>query len=287
MGLDRSPAAPGTGATRPFAPGRLLTIANGPLVVTIAPQAGGRIAQITYRGEPLLVEYATETSAMIAWGSYPMVPWAGRVRDGCFDFQGNGYQLPLNLDEHAIHGVGFGLPWRMDAHEKDFIELSLALPNDERWPFGGEAGQRIEAGNGWLRMKLWVRAVGMAMPVTIGWHPWFRKPERLDFTPGKIYPRDRRGIATTPCVDPTPGPWDDCFINTDPVLLHYPGQSVRLLSDCEHWVVYDETTYATCAEPQSGPPDSFNIEPTILQLGQRLERNFLIEWTDVSKAAIK
>lgn len=278
MALDRNPAEPGTGATAQFAPGELLTIANGSLVVTVAPRAGGRIAQITHRGEPLLVEYGPETSAMIAWGSYPMVPWAGRVRDGRFDFRENSYELPLNLGEHAIHGVGFGLPWRVDRHEGNFIELSLALPSDERWPFGGEARQRIEAGNGWLKMTLSVHAAERAMPAVIGWHPWFRKPDRLDFTPRKIYPRDGRGIAITPCVDPTPGPWDDCFINNDPVLLHYAGQSVRLLSDCSHWVVYDETTYATCVEPQSGPPDSFNIEPIILQPGETLERSFLIEW---------
>ena len=278
MALDRSPATPGTGATVPFAPGQLLTIANGPLVVTVAPQAGGRVAQIIYQGVPLLIEYAPETSAMIAWGSYPMVPWAGRVRDGGFDFQGNRYELPLNLGEHAIHGVGFGLPWRVDSHEKNFIELSLVLPKDEQWPFGGAAAQRIEAGNGWLKMKLSVRAMERAMPATIGWHPWFRKPERLDFTPSKIYPRDARGIAIKPCIDPTSGPWDDCFINDDPVVLHYAGQSARLLSDCDHWVVYDETTYATCVEPQSGPADSFNIEQTVLQPGETLERSFLIEW---------
>ncbi len=278
MALDRNPAEPGTGATVPFAPGELFTIANGPLVVTVAPFAGGRIAQIIHRGEPLLVEYGPETSAMIAWGSYPMVPWAGRVRDGRFDFQGNSYELPLNLGEHAIHGVGFAFPWRVDRHEENLIELSLALPNDERWPFGGEARQCIEAGSGCLKMKLSVRATERAMPAVIGWHPWFLKPERLDFKPRKIYPRDGRGIAVTPCVDPTPGPWDDCFINNDPVRLHYAGQSVRLLSDCSHWVVYDETTYATCVEPQSGPADSFNIEPTVLQPGEALERNFLIEW---------
>lgn len=278
MALDRNPAEAGTGATAPFAPGELFTITTGPLVVTVAPHAGGRIAQIIHRGEPLLVEYGPETSAMIAWGSYPMVPWAGRVRDGRFDFQGNSYELPLNLGEHAIHGVGFGLPWRIDSHEEKFIELSLALPNDERWPFGGEARQRIEAVNRGLRMQLSVRAVDRAMPAMIGWHPWFRKPERLDFKPRKIYPRDGRGIAATPCIDPTPEPWDDCFVNSDPVLLHYAGQSVRLLSDCVHWVIYDETAHATCVEPQSGPADSFNIEQTVLLPGETLERSFLIEW---------
>jgi aldose 1-epimerase len=53
---------------------------------------------------------------------------------------------------------------------------------------------------------------------------------------------------------------------------------VRLRSDCIHWVVYDETAHATCVEPQSGPADSFNIEQTVLQPGETLERSFLIEW---------
>lgn len=278
MGLDRNPGEAGAGAFAPFAPGELLTIANGSLVVAVAPHAGGRIAQMTHRGKPLLVEYGPQTSAMIAWGSYPMVPWAGRVRDGRFYFQGKSYQLPPNLDEHAIHGVGFGLEWRVDGNEGNIVQLSLALPNDERWPFGGEAHQRIEVGNGRLKMELSVRAEERAMPVAIGWHPWFRKPERIHFTPRKIYPRDERGIATLPCADPPPGPWDDCFINSDPVLLHYADYSVRLLSDCSHWVVYDETIYATCIEPQSGPPDSFNIEQAALQPGETLQRSFLIEW---------
>ena len=262
----------------PLAPGDLLTIADGPLVVTVSPSAGGRIAQITHGGRPLLVEYGPDTSAMIAWGSYPMVPWAGRVRDGRFDFQEHGYELPANLGEHAIHGVGFGLPWRVDGSDGSTVELSLALPDDERWPFGGEARQRIEVRSGGLKMELSLRAEDRAMPAAIGWHPWFRKPERIAFTPTKIYPRDRRGIAILPCVEPTPGPWDDCFINSDPVLLHYAGQSVRLLSDCNHWVVYDETAHATCVEPQSGPPDAFNIDQVYLQPGETLKRNFLIEW---------
>lgn len=278
MGPDRNPAQAGAGAMVPFAPGELLTIASGSLAVTVAPRAGGRIAQITRQGRPLLVEYGPETSAMIAWGSYPMVPWAGRVRDGRFDFQGHSYQLPPNLGEHAIHGVGFGLPWRVDGSEENSVELSLALPSDERWPFGGQARQRIEVGSGGLKMELSLHAEEKAMPAAIGWHPWFLKPERIDFTPTKIYPRDGRGIAILPCVEPTSGPWDDCFINSDPVLLHYAGQSVRLLSDCDHWVVYDETAHATCVEPQSGPPDAFNIEQVSLQPGETLKRNFLIEW---------
>ena len=262
----------------PLAPGPLITITHGVLRVTIAPQAGGRIAQIQHDGVDHLIGYDKNTAAMIAWGSYPMVPWAGRIRHGRFEFRGHAYQLPLNLAPHAIHGVAFALPWSVQKHEAGVVELALALPEDESWPFGGTAHQRIVAGDDRLEMTLSVRAGQSAMPVVVGWHPWFRKPERFHFSPSRIYPRDDEGIATLPLADPPPGPWDDCFINHDVVTLQLAGQRLRLSSDCLHWVVYDATTFATCIEPQSGPPDAFNLEPTMVSPGASFQRQFLIEW---------
>lgn len=116
------------------------------------------------------------------------------------------------------------------------------------------------------------------MPAAIGWHPWFRKPDRLVFAPARIYPRDAQGIATLPLAPAPPGPWDDCFPYRDPIVLQRGGQRLRLSSDCAHWVVYDGTAHATCVEPQTGPPDAFNLAPAILAPGQTLEAFFLLEW---------
>lgn len=262
----------------PLAPGPLIRIAHGSLRVTIAPEAGGRIAQIVYDGIDHLVGYDEANPAMIAWGSYPMLPWAGRIRHGRFDFQGQVYQLPLNMGAHAIHGVGFAMPWKVEAHETYIAELSLVLPEDERWPFGGTAHQRIAAADGRLEMTLSVHAGRLPMPAVIGWHPWFRKPERFVFSPRRIYPRDDDGIATLPLASPPLGPWDDCFINHDAVTLAIAGQQLRLSSDCQHWVVYDATAHATCIEPQSGPPDAFNLEPHTVEPGAMVQKKFLIEW---------
>ena len=72
-------------------------------------------------------------------------------------------------------------------------------------------------------------------------------------------------------ADPPPGPWDDCFINHEPVTLQRAGQQLRLSSDCTHWVVYDATSFATCVEPQSGPADAFNLEPAVVLPGEMLQ----------------
>lgn len=278
MELDLRTDAPPTGAMAPMAPGPRVTIAKDGLSVDIAAQAGGRIAQIAYRGIEQLVGPGDGTSAMIAWGSYPMAPWAGRLRNGRFRFDGHEHRVPLNLEEHAIHGVAFGLPWQVDALAEHRAELSLRLPQDERWPFGGVARQTIQVETRRLEMRLSLRAGAQAMPAVIGWHPWFRKPDRIEFSPMRFYPRDAHGIATLPLTVPRPGPWDDCFINETDVIVHRAGQRLRLTSNCIHWVVFDETAHATCIEPQSGPPDAFNLEPTLLLPGKTLEAWFLIEW---------
>jgi len=267
--------APDAATTR-LEPGPLLTLTRGAMSVDIAPQAGGRIAQIRVDGAEQLAGFSDDNAAMIGWGSYPMVPWAGRVRGGEFAFEGETHRLPANLGAHAIHGVGFGLPWRVDAQSSHHVELSLALPRDVRWPFGGTARQRIDVLERGLHMTLSATAGGRAMPAELGWHPWFLKPDRLDFTPGAIYPRDADGIATRPTVSPTPGPWDDCFLNDAPVVLHRGASRITLTSDCAHWVVFDMPARTTCVEPQSGPADAFNLEPRVLAPGETLERWFAL-----------
>ena len=266
--------------SRPLSPGPLIRIGQGALAVDIAPQAGGRVAQVRFDGIEWLVGHDADNAAMIAWGSFPMLPWAGRIRHGEFDFRGQAWQLPINLGEHAIHGVALGLPWQVDEHAATHAVLSLALPADARWPFGGHARQRIEVDGQQLRMTLTVTAAEHAMPVTIGWHPWFQKPDRLDFRPDSYYPRDGEGIAHLPLAPPPPpGPWDDCFISGEPVLLQRGGQRLRLTSSCDHWVVYDQPGHATCVEPQTGPPDAVNLGlASDLEPGASRSAWYLMEW---------
>lgn len=266
-------------AQRPMHPGPLVRIAHGSLTVDIAPSAGGRIAQITTDHDTWLIGHDEGDEAMIAWGSYPMLPWAGRIRHGRFRFHGRDIQLPRNFGEHAIHGIAFALPWWIDGHSPTHIDLSLPLPEDESWPFGGIARQRIEVGQDGLRMTLSITAGEQPMPATLGWHPWFRKPDRLEFAPTRMYPRDAQGIATLPVIDPPPPPWDDCFLNDKPLVMHRAGQRIRLSSSCDHWVIYDETAHATCIEPQSGPPDAFNLTPSRqLSPGETLSVWYAMEW---------
>jgi aldose 1-epimerase len=272
--------SPNDPARRPLAPGRLLRLASGPLEVLIAPEAGGRLAQVIRDGQPWLIGPGDGYDAADAWGCFPMVPWSGRLRNGQFAFEGRRYQLPINLGDHAIHGFGFDRPWQIEDLGPAHCVLARALPQDTAWPFGGHAEQRIAVDEDGLHLQLSLTAGERAMPAPVlGWHPWFHKPDAVRFSPEAVYPRDAQGIATLPTQPPTPAPWDDCFINHAPVQVDLHGATLELSADCDHWVVYDTRPYTTCVEPQTGPPDGFNLFPQArLEAGATASARYHWRW---------
>ncbi|HYG07124.1 MAG TPA: aldose epimerase [Stenotrophomonas sp.] len=241
--------------------GECIVLTCGDLQVVVAPEEGGRVAQIRHAGVDWLIGPDAGFPGAISWGAYPMVPWAGRIRHGRFNFEGQAWQLPCGLGAHAIHGVGFLRSWEVVARSAQALTLALELGEDAQWPFAGRVLQDIivEPGRLGLRMQLQAGRHAMPRPV-LGWHPWFRKLDRFDFAPRAYYPRDAEGIATLPLAPP-PGPRDDCYLCDTPVVIEREGRRVILRSDSDHWVYYDETAHATCFEPQSGPPDAFNLRP--------------------------
>lgn len=270
----------------------------GPARLTLVPGAGGRIGRLRVFDQDLLVT-ATDVGASdetgtgadpMVWGSFPMVPWVGRIRHGRFAHRGRRHQLPLNLPPHSIHGTTFDRAWSITRlhHEIDAAEAILEIeldspvdPDGGRWPFGGRALQEIRLGPGGLRCRLSVQAGSTAMPAELGWHPWFVKPDHLWFEPRAMYRRDDDGITVDRTVDPSSlsGPFDDCFVNDRPVVLVIGDLAITVTSDADHWVLYDEPAHATCVEPQSGPPDAFNLRPRVLAPGERLERRMLMSWS--------
>ena len=257
-------------------PPAVVSIVADAVRADIAAVDGGRVAQIFVDGVELL-KARTPDSPPTGWGSFPMVPWAGRIRRGRFTFNGSSYQLPINFEHHAIHGVGFTRPWMITARDDRSVGLRLDLPIDDSWPFGGLVDQHVGVDADGVTLQMRVTATQRAFPVSIGWHPWFRKPQRLHFSPTAMYRRDDDWITVDERIAVRNPPWDDCFVNTEPVGITIDGVELRLTSDCRTWVVYDMPDDATCIEPQTGPPDAFNIAVRRLEVGQSFGAWFRIE----------
>lgn len=253
---------------------------------------GGRLASMVVGGRELLV---TDGVGRMGWGSFPMAPFAGRVRDGRFTFRGTHHQLLIHLPPHAIHGTVLDQSWhRLDEH-------SIATGLGPDWPFAGRAIQRFDLREGQFDFRLEIHA-DEPMPASIGWHPWFRRrlaaagddsvadrdsstpPVELDFAAGSMYVRDAAGITTSDRISPTPGPWDDCFTDLRrPPVLRWPGVlELTIDSDCRDWVVYTVPTEALCVEPQTAPPDALNLGPAIVEPGRPLVAEMRWTWRSLA-----
>jgi len=262
----------------------------GDAVLRLDLARGGRIASFRVGGRELLIETPVEP---LWWGSFPMVPFAGRIRDGRFAFRGRDYQLAPNNPPHAIHGTAFERAWRpLDATT---IETELG----DGWPFRGRVLQRFDLQPDRLDVELVLEALD-AMPAMLGWHPWFRRrlgeplpPSdaradaepaagelRLQFAAGAMYERGSDGMPSGELVPTKPRPWDDCFtrLEHDPI-LEWPGVlRLAISSSLDHWVVFDELARGICVEPQSGPPNEINMAPQVLEAGERLGATMTWRW---------
>ncbi|MEY4339935.1 MAG: hypothetical protein RLZ14_1785 [Actinomycetota bacterium] len=252
----------------------MIELEAGDARVTIDPDAGGRVAQITVGGVDLLVD--ERSGGPLTWGCYPMAPWAGRVREGRFRFDDTAVSLPINLAPHAIHGTAFTDSWSVADAGRDYCELACDL----RWQFGGRTHQHLHLDEHGLTLMLSVLATTSAMPAVIGWHPCFRAPQWSDLGFARMYTRDQHHIAVPTLVPPKPRPWDDCFLEPlGPLRFRQQHLTVTVDSDCDHWVVYDEQPHLLCIEPQSGPPDAFTIGGAArLEPGALLQRRMTIRW---------
>lgn len=265
----------------------LLELAADGVEAVVDLEAGGRLSSFVVDGRQLLV---TEGDGPIAWGSFPMVPYAGRVRNGCFEFRGRRWDLPMKLPPHAIHGTVLDRPWEA------LDDRTIATELGPSWPFAGRAIQRFELEAGRFTSRLELHA-DEPMPASLGWHPWFRRqppsaangrppgPEPgmlvLDLDAEAMFRRDDDGITTRALViPPPPGPWDDCFTNLRrPPRLRWPGYlELTIESDCPTWVVYTVPTDALCVEPQTAPPDALNTSPTIVEPGRPLIAEMIWTW---------
>jgi len=258
------------------------TLRAGPAAVNVDALDGGRVTSLTVDGVELLGGVGT---GVIEHGSFVMVPWAGRIRDGVLRVDGVEHHLPTDRTyPHAGHGLVMDRPWDVVAEAGDALTIRCDL--DARWPFRGYVVQQFRLGADDLEQRIEVHAEDEAFPASVGWHPWFRRMlvsgsvAELHFTAEGMLARDAAGIPSGDVVPVPPGPWDDCFTGVQwPMTITWPGAlTLRITADVALAVVYDELDEALCVEPQSGPPDGPNTSPQMVRPGEPLVASTWWAW---------
>lgn len=239
----------------PPSPGEPIRLDGGPVAVVVDPPRGARITSLRVGDTELLAH----SGDALASGCYPMVPWCGRVRRAAFEWRGETKRLEPTDPPHALHGVGHLLSWEVVDVTAGSVTMRVRL-TDGGWPFDAVATHVITVTDRTVHCDLTVEAGAEDFPAQVGWHPCFRSPSRtvLDFT--GMYQRGADGITDGHVGEPTERPWDDCFVEplSSPT-LDVEDVRIEIDSDCSHWVIFDRMPGLVCVEPQSGPPNGFNL----------------------------
>lgn len=245
--------------------------------VRVDAARGGRIASLCVYGEELLLSAGDDP---LAWGSYPLAPWAGRLREGRFRFEGREYRMPCDSGAHAIHGTVFRRGWQIVAGDTLRIELH---PD---WPFDGFALQRFLLHDNGLEVRLELHARTRPYPASAGFHPWFLRrlgrgaPLVLDLGAMQRIVLDSEGLPTGARAAPETATGDDCFVGLhhEPC-LRWPGVlRLWLSSNHAHWVVYEHPAHAVCVEPWTAPPDALNGTPALVRPDAPLVLEMRLRW---------
>jgi aldose 1-epimerase len=167
----------------------VIHLASGGARLAIDAARGGRIASWSIDSRELFVGPPTPDDRSIRWGCFLMAPWAGRLADGRFRTgDGRLVQLPRTHGRHAIHGLLWDRAWKVAEASPHRAVLTCDVQAD-LWPPGCSVRQEVRLQGDRLNLVATVtagsagtpattssEATGVpAMPVAMGWHPWFRR----------------------------------------------------------------------------------------------------------------
>ena len=286
-----------------------IVLRTGPLSVGIAPEAGAAFTRFDLLSGASKVDILRPARAprlgeppSLAGSSFPMIPYAGRLRAGRFEFDGRTIQYPLNAlpETNSSHGDGFTRPWALTTLERHRAVLDI-LPVPSA-PIQYHCSQAIELGEDRLEVRLTIRNLeSRRIPIGVGLHPYFA---------------NRRGAILRARL-PTLWNWDSALMPTYsegnarlgefeqgmagaqlPVAAQYCGWNgaaqiewpeeriqVQLLTRpaLEHvviWAPVGEEFF--CFEPINHATDSFNLcklrpldmQPLVLDPGESYEQAF-------------
>jgi aldose 1-epimerase len=257
--------------------------------LTLRPDLGGSIATLRHDGRDILRPTPATATDPLESACFPLVPYANRIANGRFSFDGRACHLPTNHpgQAHPLHGIGWKSAWTVSGQDEHSATLIHSHNADENWPWTYAAEQHIELSERGLRITLSVENCDTRpMPAGLGFHPYFpATPETcLQFEAKSVWLADAQMLPTqtaeaahfadwstgetvqrTSLIDNAYADWcGSAHIEAPFGSLELTGENTPLLH-----VFMPPGADFFCAEPVSDMPDALNrAKVTTLKPGQ-------------------
>ena len=239
---------------------------------------GARLQELKFNGVYIIKEQENFDYA-ISYASSVLFPFASRIKDGKYSFQGDDYQFNRNDGNNALHGLLFDKEFELfepEAHHHccfatfNYYEKNLS----EGFPFPYFFSVTYTLFEDQLKINFTVKNIGeSSFPFTLGWHPYFNcddfENSYLSFDSDKKVMFDESLITKEIVDEKTPEVFklhnqhlDDCFIlNDNKIKFSTPDYKVELTQYSEEYYLQlftPKNIPVIAVEPMTGISDSFN-----------------------------
>ncbi|BBD96898.1 aldose 1-epimerase [Sphingobium amiense] len=264
----------------------------GALEAALSPSLGGALLGFSAYGADLLRRTPHGATDPLAMASFPLVPYANRIAEGRFVFDGAAHQLPLNFGDHphSIHGFGWQAKWTAMETGPAHVTLIHDHAGNAGWPWAYRAEQRIALTPSHLSTSLsLLNESDRPMPAGLGFHPYFAADARtrLSFaadrlwlsTPGMLPEREAPADTLGDWSQPAPVQGESLIDNIysgwsgTAMIMRGDGLRLTLRGEGADWLhVYRPPGEAFfCLEPVTHMPDAINRDGmAVLTPGERL-----------------
>ena len=172
----------------------MISLMAGSAVCQLLPEQGGALANWHIGDQAMLRTASSKAIAAnepLGMASFPLVPYSNRIAHAAFEWAGQPYRLSRNFapESHAIHGVGWQLPWQAVEVSENHALLTLDFGGSDYWPWSFKASQEITLHAHALDIKLKAKnQMEMPVPLAFGHHPYFDQVgASLKFSASKIW----------------------------------------------------------------------------------------------------
>jgi len=167
--------------------------------LVLAPEIGGSIVRLSREGRPLLRGSERPTSPLDC-GSFPLVPYCNRIRDGRFTFRGRDVAIVPNMagDPSPLHGDGWLAPWQIEAQDEASATLVFTHEPGE-WPWAYTSRQTFRLSAAGLEAEIACTSTSAEpMPCGLGFHPYFLcdAETRIDTAVVQVWEVDDKMLPT-------------------------------------------------------------------------------------------
>jgi aldose 1-epimerase len=275
--------------------------------VAIYPEYGASLMQLSLNNKTIINninEKDGEVFFLNSSCSVILFPFANRIKDGKYHYNGVSFQLECNEKKlgHALHGLVNKSSFRLsefyyDEKSATIIFTRSEKDNNEGFPFPFDIKLSYTLKSDSLQLNVGVTNTGRhSFPFSLGWHPYFYSSNldlsKIEIDSEEKIINDDRMIPVKVVEDKFPNPlllkeqeFDNSFIlKNNTVAYHTPDHSINIRTEGDDSKQYihlyiPSHRQSIAIEPMTAAADCFNnnIGTKELQAGKDYQIDWIVE----------